>query len=513
LTWTVAVSLLAGDPSVAGAGAEHLIPGTSYFGRNNYIEYIAGDLPLVLSVPHGGSLMPAELPDREQAVAVADTWSIEYTLAVADIVYQLTGHHPHVVINHLQRVKLDANRDLAYGAQDSPAAQQAWHEFNDFIDLAEDSAVEQCGRGLFLDLHSNGQAGGWIQLGYGIPATDLVLSNEELDRPAHVAESSLRSLSTISGEGLSSLLRGPDSLGGLLEARGYRAVPSNIVPWPPGILYYDGGYNVFHHGSRNGGGVDGIQIETSIDYVRPENMHAYASVLGEAILSFMEMHYGFSLDEGAGTICPTFADVQPGEQSSAAIEGLYKEGVLQPCSSSPRLFCPGEPLTRGDAAEMIGRVIQPVLPATDAMGAIYQDIPSDDPLAPWASTMWQAGLGASCREDRLAFCPDEGFSRAEAARTFLQLLKGPSYLPPPPTGVFSDLSVDDWRTWWAEAAYDEGLMQPCADVTSLQFCPDEALSRGQAAVLLATVADARTSETYAGGEGISNAFGKSIGRR
>ncbi len=505
--------MLVGDPPAVAADDGHLTPGASYFGRNQYIEYIAGDLPLVLSAPHGGDLRPDELPDREQAVSVADTWSIEYTLAVADVIFQLTGHHPHVVINHLQRVKLDANRDLAYGAQDSPEAQQAWHEFHDFLDLAETSAVEQCGRGLYLDLHTNGQAGGWIQLGYGIPASDLVLSNEELDRPAHVAESSLRSLSNVSGEGLSALLRGADSLGGLLAARGYRAVPSNVVPWPHGITYYDGGYNVFRHGSRNGGGVDGIQLETSMDYVRPENIQRYARVLSESILSFMEMHYGFSLDQGGGTLCPVFADVDPGQRSSAAIEALYKEGVVQPCSTSPRLFCPGASLTRGDAAQMIGRLVRPGTPAPDTTETFYRDIPPGDPLTPWATLLWQAGLITSCRVDRLAFCPDQGFSRAEAAKTFLQLLKGPAYLPPSPAGLFADLSADDWRTWWAEAAYAEGLIHPCADTTFLQFCPDEVISRAEAAVLLATVEGAHAPVANARGEGASLGSGKTAAPR
>jgi hypothetical protein len=501
LTWTVALCVFVGGTPAAAADAELLTSGASYFGRNQYIEYVAGDLPLVLSVPHGGDLRPDEIPDRDQAVTVGDPWSIEYTLAVADVIYQLTGHHPHVVINHLQRVKLDANRDLPYGAQDSPAAQQAWQEFHDFLDQAEAAAVEQCGRGLYLDLHSNGQPGGWIQLGYGIPATDLTLSNEELDRPGHVAESSLRSLATVSGEGLSSLLRGPGSLGGLLEARGYRAVPSDIAPWPSGITYYDGGYNVFRHGSKNGGGVDGIQIETSVDYIRPERIQTYARVLGEAILSFMEMHYGFDLSEKDGMLCPAFADVEPGQRSFGPIEALYGEGILQPCSASPRLFCPGEPLTRAAAVEMIGRAMRPTFSASDAAGVIYSDLPAGDPLNRWATLLWQAGLGTSCRQDRLALCPDQAFTRAEAARMFLLLTKGPGYLPAPPSGVFADMTVDDWMTWWAEAAANEGLIPPCAGESPLQFCPDTPLTRAEAAVLVSHVLGSQFGTDYSVGSG------------
>ena len=33
--------------------------GEKYFGRKEYTEYIAGNLPLIISVPHGGHLKPA----------------------------------------------------------------------------------------------------------------------------------------------------------------------------------------------------------------------------------------------------------------------------------------------------------------------------------------------------------------------------------------------------------------------------------------------------------------------
>ena len=39
-------------------------PGVSYFGRGNYIEYIPGELPVVISSGHGGSLSPSEMANR-----------------------------------------------------------------------------------------------------------------------------------------------------------------------------------------------------------------------------------------------------------------------------------------------------------------------------------------------------------------------------------------------------------------------------------------------------------------
>ena len=42
-------------------------PGQSYFGRNGYVEYIAGNAPVILTAPHGGTLTPASIPDRTAA--------------------------------------------------------------------------------------------------------------------------------------------------------------------------------------------------------------------------------------------------------------------------------------------------------------------------------------------------------------------------------------------------------------------------------------------------------------
>src|SRR4051812_22749819 len=77
----IAAALLAISATHA---AERYLPGQSYFGRNKYIEYIAGDLPVILSAPHGGRERPEELPDRESGTFAFDTNTQELAHAVAD---------------------------------------------------------------------------------------------------------------------------------------------------------------------------------------------------------------------------------------------------------------------------------------------------------------------------------------------------------------------------------------------------------------------------------------------
>lgn len=50
---------------------------------SSFVSYQPGDLPLILSVPHGGARRPASIPDRAQAVVVNDWGSHELALAVA----------------------------------------------------------------------------------------------------------------------------------------------------------------------------------------------------------------------------------------------------------------------------------------------------------------------------------------------------------------------------------------------------------------------------------------------
>ena len=91
-------------------------PGQSYFGRNNYIEYVAGNAPVIYSAPHGGALTPSEIPDRTasncggSATTTTDLNTAELVRAMQARHFARFGTWPHIIINHLARRKLDANR-------------------------------------------------------------------------------------------------------------------------------------------------------------------------------------------------------------------------------------------------------------------------------------------------------------------------------------------------------------------------------------------------------------------
>jgi len=269
--------------------------GRSYVSDSGYIEYIAGDAPLIISAPHGGLLEPSHIPDRSGVVA-HDSHTLELARLIADAYFQLTGKRPHVVINLLHRKKLDANRDLIEAAEGHPDAQKAWREFHAAIEEAKDLAVDMYGWGFYVDLHGHSHSHQRVELGYGLSADDLRLSDDALNAAEFAARSSLGNLCSPSGNAtpLAELLRGPMSLGAILERHGVKSVPSDVEPAPrPGWGYFSGGYNTKRHGARDGGPVSGVQVEVNSNWRRDRGTRAvFAHSLARAIVEFLGHHAG-----------------------------------------------------------------------------------------------------------------------------------------------------------------------------------------------------------------------------
>jgi hypothetical protein len=272
------------------------VPGTSYTGRRGYVEYIPGDLPVVISAPHGGDMTPAEIPDRTWGTLVTDSNTRETVLAVRDAFVEQTGSAPHVVISHLKRTKLDPNREIGEAAQESPFAENAWHEFHHFIEVAEGMVDGAFGGGLYLDLHGHGHPNNWVELGYLLSAPDLDQPDQVLNGPTYVDKSAIRVLARSVEIPFSQLLRGSNSFGGRLAALGVRSVPSPDDPSPGAEAYFSGGYNTARHGSRSAGRVvSGIQLELPRPGVRDSdgNRRLFASRLATVAEAYLTEHFGF----------------------------------------------------------------------------------------------------------------------------------------------------------------------------------------------------------------------------
>ncbi len=273
-------------------GAAQYIPGQSYYGTNNFIEYIPGDLPIIITAPHGGYLEPDSLPTILNRGR--DNGTQETTLALMDsIISQSNGFRPHVVINHIFAGKMSATDEIDSAAGNHPAARQAWNEFHEFIEDAKSTVTLGWGAGHYFEMHGNGHTDMWNEIGLGVSAAYLNGSDSLI--LSRIDRSTVRYLATQGGMNFLEIIRGPTSLGGLLDMRGWNSVPSPDNPAPGDGGFFYAGWNTWLHGSRYEGTIDATHLENYYVFMQEANRSAYAGDLAASMLEFMEIHYGLSL--------------------------------------------------------------------------------------------------------------------------------------------------------------------------------------------------------------------------
>ena len=258
------------------------------FACSGLVEYVAGDLPLILTAPHGGRLKPDDIPNRTQGTLLRDSFTDLLARDVADAVRARTGRQPHLVICHLHRAKVDCNREVGEGAQSNAAAAAVWQAFHDFVAEARDSATRtNTAPALLLDVHAHGHAVPRVELGYLLSRKQLALPDAELEKLAE--RTSIRDLARHTQGSFVDLLRGPRSLGGLLQERGVAATPSPANPASAGEDYFNGGYITRRYCSRDGGALSAIQAECPGKGFRsPEDKRrAFADALADALVNYL----------------------------------------------------------------------------------------------------------------------------------------------------------------------------------------------------------------------------------
>lgn len=301
------------------------IPGQSYFGRNNYIEYVAGNAPVIYSAPHGGAMTPSEIPDRTaancggDATTGADLNTVELVRAMQARHFARFGTYPHIILNHLARRKLDANRTAEEAACGDAEALIALGEWHAFIEGAKAAVLEASGRGWYMDMHGHGHTIQRLELGYLLSGAQLGLSNAALDaNAAYEDTASMRTISRVSPPAFSAVLRGPTSLGSLYASNGFPSVPSATDPGPGADSYFSGGDNTRRHtcgaeatsfGGTTAGNICGVQIEANFTGVRDNatNRDRFGDVTAIVLEQYLATHWGLTLRPPAA---PSFSGVR-----------------------------------------------------------------------------------------------------------------------------------------------------------------------------------------------------------
>jgi hypothetical protein len=191
-----------------------------------------------------------------------------------------------------------------------------------------------------------------------------------------------------------------------------------------------------------------------------------------SISSFGESESGelFAVDLGGGrlyrVVAPEFSDIL----ASSFIDDIHwllYEGITFGCDGTR--FCPTEPVTRGEMASFLSRVLNlPTSPTdwfTDDEGSVHEAAINE---------IAYAGITGGCAAGQ--YCPDRNVTRGEMATFLVRALD----LPPSATDYFTD---DESSTHEANinAFRAAGLTTGCSATT---YCPNSNVTREQMAAFL-----------------------------
>jgi hypothetical protein len=276
--------------------------GETYQGRKGYTTYYPGNIPVILSIPHGGDISPSEISNRTYGVTVTDSNTIELGIAIRNYFYSNHNVRPYVIINNLKRTKLDANRDKAEAAQNNIYAERAFDEFHFYIEKAREDIISKFNTGILFDIHGHGinpdgfnDLRTWI--GYLLTADELDNSNDYIDQNISINDVSIYSLLNSSGQTLSQLLSGPNSLGALFENNNYTALPSPESRSPEGMRYFSGGYNTFRYGTNREFNFSSIQLEFPFQGLRDtlQSRTQFSSIFVDLVHEYFLIHLDIDL--------------------------------------------------------------------------------------------------------------------------------------------------------------------------------------------------------------------------
>lgn len=267
----------------------------------------SGDLPIILTAPHGGNApIPGVPPRQGKDIArfrtATDALTKELTENLADAIEGQMGKRPFVVAACFHRKYLDANRRPSE-AFESIEAESAYRDYHQAITDARNEVIQRWGHGILLDIHGQ------------------------------IAEPTTIFRGTQNGKSTTHLIQrfgvqaqnGPLSLWGLFAKHGFQVMPE-VGSVDREHADYNGGYTVITHGSGSGGTIDAVQLEIGRDLRAVANQMETTNQLAMAIREFAEMYLPRSEGEFPLEVQQTKPTI-PGKESNLRIGVYVDEGA------------------------------------------------------------------------------------------------------------------------------------------------------------------------------------------
>lgn len=243
--------------------------------KSDLIEVVDGDLPIVITAPHGGVLPIPGSDERKdttqpQFVTVLDTRTDELARATAREVETAFGKRPFVIIAKFARKYADANRPSQYGTE-SEAARAVHDEYHAAVRKAVDAVRKKFGKGILVDIHGQGA------------------DKETVFRGTQ----NLKTVAGLSDE----VLFGPKSFLGMLESQGIKIFPTMKDAHEKENPKFDGGHTVQTYGLGHWDGILAIQLEFGGNYRTAKAIPETAKKLAIALKHGIEEPRGSKLKE------------------------------------------------------------------------------------------------------------------------------------------------------------------------------------------------------------------------
>jgi N-formylglutamate amidohydrolase len=238
--------------------------------ESRFVHVEIGDLPIIISAPHGGQLeVPDVEPRRGEGVKPGgagytvsrDTGTEELAADVAKAIAKRFQRKPYVIVARSHRKYVDMNRPAEIAYED-PDAKPVYDEYHAALTSACSAVQKKFHKGLLLDLHGQGEAKDTVYRGTHDGKT-VTLLRERFGEAAHTGE---------------------HSLFGQLKHHGWKVYPDPFDGKEQ--TGFRGGYTVQTYGSHQGFGIDAMQLEFGADYRSKEGRPKTAATLATSLVDF-----------------------------------------------------------------------------------------------------------------------------------------------------------------------------------------------------------------------------------
>ena len=241
------------------------------FAATDFVSVQKGDLPIILSAPHGGLQPIPGVPERAGEglkkggagfFAGRDENTELLAAAIARALESRLGKKPYFVIAKMHRKFVDANRPPEI-AVEHPRAREVYDAYRGALAQFCDEVHARFGRGLLIDVHGQASARDTVFRGTHNGTTDAMLAK-------------------LAGEKIHA---GPQSLAGLLNARGIAMKPADTSPEASG---FTGGHIVQTYGKHEG--IGAVQCEFGMDFREKKAISAAAEKVADGVADFAKLY-------------------------------------------------------------------------------------------------------------------------------------------------------------------------------------------------------------------------------